>query len=100
MRSRSGTHPNDVAALEGLFSLTLLEQLALSVGRDEASALGLTGGGHRARNRRQRRRVRRSLSDRVSCLGLFVAANETFPSLSNDECLAATAGAYLSALRI
>lgn len=95
--SLSGTHPNDVATLKGLFSLALLEQLALSVGRDETPALGLAGGGHRARNRCQRRRVQRSLGDSVTCLGLFVAANKTFPSLSDDECLATTAGTNESA---
>lgn len=83
------TYADDVAAAQGLLAFTLLEELALSVGRDKASTLVLRGLG--ARNRGDGRRLGRGLGDNVVRRRLLVSADETLPSLTNDVSFAAAA---------
>lgn len=80
------THSEDVSSLESLFTFSLLEQLTLSVRRNE-TALPPVGKRVLARERCTRMRFDRS------CLSVFiVSSNEAFPSLSNDISFTATVG--------
>lgn len=89
---RKETYADDVPSPEGLLSLALLEELSLSVSRDETSALRLVRGSVRARDATgERRRVQWRLADAVLACRFLVSADETLPTFSDDVSFAATA---------